>query len=318
MDELIILYLEGRASLQQQEELERWRQASEEHERRFREVEAVWALTGTRREIPRSAPAPESRDLLRPHVPSEHPAGRRARRRWLPGRAAAAAILVLALGVGYALWPDGEGDLRTAQFRAGPNELVTATLDDGSVARLAPGTTLEATMGPDQREVHLTGRAFFAVAHDSERAFRVRTAEGEVQVLGTRFEVDTRRGGFRLLVVDGRVALTTPGGTAELGAGELGESSADRPPSVSRVEVPEALLDWMGAWMAFEATPLHRVAREIQVRLGVEIEITDPDVAERTVSGWFGEDEGDEVISMICRVADLQCEFGDGRVRIEG
>lgn len=316
MDELIILEIEGRATPDQLDELRRWRSASEEHARRYQEIAALWALSGVREEIEPSHEVPSSGAILRPRMEGVHRPRRRIR--WLRRAAGVAAVLIIGIGLGH--FPQrrvATDEVVTAEFRAGPNELATAVLQDGSVARLAPNTTLRATMGNEGREVHLDGRAFFAVARDPDRPFRVRTAGGEARVLGTRFEVDTRRNGLRLLVVDGRVALSAGGVEVKLGAGEMGEAPASAPPSVIRVEVPEALLDWMGAWVAFEATPLWKVARELEARLGVQLEILDPEVASRAVSGWFDQSERDQMLSMICRVADVRCRAVGDLVQIE-
>jgi ferric-dicitrate binding protein FerR (iron transport regulator) len=206
-----------------------------------------------------------------------------------------------------------------AEFRTGPNELSTVVLDDGTMVRMAPSSRLTVALEPDKREARLDGRAFFAVTPDPERPFDVRTNGGVVvRVLGTRFELQSKRGrtGARLLVLDGKVALSTPAGRSDLVAGDLAVTSPSAPQSIRRVDEPERLLEWMGAWVAFEGTPLHRVVRELEVRLGVPIAIADPSVGERTVIGWFAHEKPEEVIEMVCRVADVDCRWVDGGVVI--
>jgi len=317
MDELIILEIEGRATPDELDELGRWRAAAPANEERYQEVRALWALTGMRREIHSGLEPPSAAEVL---GRTRRPARRRGFGGRLAGGAAAiAASLVLALGIGQ-IWSGGQIGTPTAlaaEFRTGPNELMTAVLDDGSVARLAPNTTLTVTMVEGGREAQLEGRAFFAVSHDPDRPFRVHTSEGDVTVLGTRFEVDTARSSLRLLVVDGAVSLSASGTETELTGGDLGESTAEGPPVVTRVEVPEALLDWMGTWMAFEATPLYRVAQELEVRLGIHVQIADAGISQRTFSGWFSEQDRDRMLEMICRVAELRCTRVDDVVVME-
>lgn len=315
MDELIILEIEGRANSQQIQELRRWREASEEHERRYEEIRALWFLSKPAVEDEEAGPVPSAREVLGPALWRER-VKPSSRRRWLWAAAAAALILISAGSMGDVLLP-GSGEGEPSLFRSGPNELVTAVLEDGTVARLAPGTTLRTHMNEDVREAELEGRAFFAVSRDEDRPFRVTTSEGTARVLGTRFELDTRRSGLRLLVVDGRVAVGQDH-EVELGAGELAHLRSDAPVQVTAVEAPEELLDWMGAWVAFESTPLQRVAAELEVRLGVEIEIVDDSVADRTLTGWFAEEDRDEMLLMVCRVADVRCERVNDHVRIEG
>lgn len=319
MDELIIRAIEGHATPEELEELNRWRDASRDHEERYREIQAVWALTSVRQELDTEREVPSARTLLQPTVVPPKAERRHEVRRWLRPAMAAAIALLLGVGIAHLATTPGSPDGSTvAEFRAGSVEPTTAVLEDGTIVRLAPDSRLEVALGDDARSVQLEGRAYFVVAHDPDKPFEVRTRNGDVRVLGTRFEVDARRNEFRLLVVDGRVALTAGGTEAELGAGELGRATAGSPPSVTRVDTPEALLDWMGAWVAFESTPLHRVARELEVRLGVRIQIVDPSIAERTVSGWFAEEDREDIVDMICRVADVRCTADGAQVLVEG
>jgi transmembrane sensor len=307
MDELILLELEGGATAEQREILLRWRRASEEHERRYQELRATWLLLGRRDEIDVGLQIPTVEGLFR------HAAGRAQRQgrrwpRWMNRVSAIAAVLVIGLGVGFAAWLSrGTARVVTAEFRSGSDEPTTAALRDGSVVRLAPGATLRVVLGRHDRVAHLEGRAFFAVAPDPDRPFYVRTTHGVTRVLGTRFEVDAGGDGLRLLVVDGRVALVAGSVETELGAGEMARVSAESPPEITRVEEPEALLDWMGAWVAFEATPLWKVVRDLEIRLGIAVQIADSAIAERTVSGWFAHEDRGRMLSMICRVADVRC-----------
>ncbi len=317
MDELIILQLQGRASPEELRELRRWRAVSETHEGRYQEIRALWELYGRREEVDPHLRIPSGRELLRPKLESEG-RGRSRRRRWLAAAAAVAAIVASGVVLRRsAVVPNAPARPATVDFRTGPSELRTAVLSDGSVARLGPNTTLRATFAGDRRDVRLEGRAFFAVAHDPARPFRVHTAAGEAEAMGTRFEVDARRSDLRVLVVDGTVALTSGDVRAKLGAGEEADASGGAPPTVSRVAVPEASLGWMGPWMAFESTPLRRVARELEVRLGVTIAIADPRLADRTLTGWFGEEDKARIVSMICRVADVRCTRSGDLIRIE-
>lgn len=315
MDELILLSLEGHATPDQEQELTRWRAASPTNEFRFQELRAVWVLTGMRTEIDRDEAPPTVAEILSRRG---KPGVRSRRRPWWVAAACAAAIAFVAIqGDWLARFTNRAGLATAGEYHTGPNELRTAVLADGSVARLGPNTTLRVWMTENRREAEIDGRVFFAVARDESRPFRIYTSEGEVQVLGTRFELDTTRDQIRLMVVDGRVALTAGGASTELIAGELAEAARDRVPTVTRVDSPEERLDWMGAWMAFESTPLWRVAREIEVRLGIRVEIADSALGERTFSGWFSERDREQLLAMICRVAELTCTTGDGVVRMD-
>jgi transmembrane sensor len=326
-DEYIVLAMTGRASGDDLDQLDRWRKMSHENERHYQEFVALWRLTGAHPSAQLHGEIPTATDLLEstrgPYRFRAHPprADRVRRTSWgSRWRAAAvAAAVVVTLGLVYLTAARSASRVALAEFRTGPNELSTVVLDDGTMVRMAPSSRLTVALEPDKREARLDGRAFFAVTPDPERPFDVRTHGGVVvRVLGTRFDLHSKRGraGARLLVLDGKVALSTPAGRSDLVAGDLAVTSPSAPQSIRRVDEPERLLEWMGAWVAFEGTPLHRVVRELEVRLGVPIAIADPSVGERTVIGWFAHEKPEEVIEMVCRVADVDCRWVDGGVVI--
>lgn len=103
-------------------------------------------------------------------------------------------------------------------------------LADGSEAYLSPGSRLVFTSAPinGKRIVVLEGEAFFKVVHDEKHPFVVQTAECDVAVLGTEFNVACYAGEVpAVTLVKGGVlvkdkegkheTLLTPGNQARLG-----------------------------------------------------------------------------------------------------
>jgi transmembrane sensor len=319
LDEQIIRYLTGESTPRQRAEVEKWRASAPENEQRFREVAAVWRLTGEHTEVPSGAAVP-TRDAVfrveeegsgvtpmgRPSWAGEREDARRRWRRWGAVAAALAAALVVGLGVGRFTAAPGSG--MGLEFHTDPGQMTTATLSDGTVVRLAPSSRLRITGERGVRDVWLEGRAFFSVAHDPDEPFVVRGPAGETRVLGTRFDVENRGQELRLLVLEGRVALDAPAGAVEVTAGQLAEVRGGGVPSVMAVDDPESMVAWLGVFMAFESTPLGQVARELESRLGIEVVFTDPGLATRTVTGWFGQEVRDEVVPILCRIAGVTCE----------
>jgi len=228
---------------------------------------------------------------------------------WVGYGVAVAAGLVLAF-LGLRSWgargrPGAA--LATVESAVGPGRVVAMTLSDGTFLRAAQGTSLEFPAEAGQREVVLDGTAFFAVAPGSE-PFVVRTAEGELRVMGTRFEVRSGSGELRVVVVEGTVELSGPGGEAELGAGQVATVRRGGPPEVATVEDVWALLDWPSGLLAFQRTPLGDVAGQLERHFGVDVRIEDSVVAARRVTGSFRDDSLDEVVGAVCAVTGIRCE----------
>jgi transmembrane sensor len=314
VDDLIIRFLQDKATTAEVEQLREWRQRAIGNERHYREVARVWRLTETARRGPTVSKAPAAAELIAGGAGS--PRRVLVRRSW-PVPVAVAALLLAALGLGR-LWNEVRADTAFAatELITGAEELVTARLGDGSVVRLAPGSRLRITDRKGHREVWLDGQAFFAVASRPE-PFLVRTRVGEALVLGTRFSVGVREDSLQLMVVEGRVALSASGERVEIAAGQASHVVPGSAPRVETVRDPGRYLAWMDAVLVFESAPLREVVREIERRYVVRVELRDSMLAERTVTARFTQESLDDVLSIVCRVVGARCSVHGLVVNIE-
>lgn len=325
MEKLILLVLQGSASQMEEDELSRWRGESEENERLYQQFARVWALTDGGNELVTPGAVPDVREVIRRAEGSDSvvvslPSRVRARsdNRRLAARAAAAAALIL-FGFAIAeLRPEPPMSLGFGadEFVTGASETATVGLRDGTVIRLAPDSRLRLTGGAGERQVSLTGRAYFAVAKQEGRPFRIRTAAGDVTVLGTRFDLETEREDLRLVVVEGRVAVSARGREAAVEAGEVSRVVEGTLLPVAQVPDVQSIVEWKGNFLAFQNTPLLDAAREIERQYGVQIEITTSELAERTITTWLSDRSLEEVLRIVCAVAVAECSMSDGVVTV--
>lgn len=85
-------------------------------------------------------------------------------------------------------------------------------LSDGTIVHLNAGTSLRYPVQfvkNQNRQVFLTGEAFFEVSKDKKHPFTVNTQEVNVEVLGTKFNVDTYTDNISsdIVLVEGKVSL---------------------------------------------------------------------------------------------------------------
>ncbi len=222
--------------------MQAWRRESSRNEAKYQDLVRVLALAGRVREAVDAGPAPTLAQLRArsEEVPLEIQKRIRARperrpvwrRRWV---AAAAAIVVL--GVAISEVRPGPG---AEQFIADQSGSTTVNLRDGSVVRLAPGSRMRLLERAGGRGVFLKGRAFFAVARDTERPFRIQTSAGEVTVLGTRFDLAAENEDLHLVVLEGRVEVAAGGGRTEVTAGQTVEVLNGALLPVTQVADPQA------------------------------------------------------------------------------
>lgn len=313
IDEIITMYLSGDVMTPEQSfELDSWIAASADNRTQLEQMRTTWQTLGQRSvALPAFHEVDTSERLPRRSSVVGH-ISRWRRPVWVTaGLAAALVVFMLQRSV-------RTSELEGAQhFATTSGQTSNVRLDDGTVVRLAPGSRLDVTAGSGGRDVQLTGQAFFAVTHQAGRAFRVHTLSGDVKVIGTRFNVNSDGARTDLVVVDGRVELSAGTQRVEVVGGQV--SHAERGDVAPAVAVPNVYsrLGWMSGTMLFNATPLSRVADEIEHRFGVRVEV-DSSLGEHTVTAVFNDRQLPDVLDVVCRIVDASCNSvpDSGLVRI--
>jgi transmembrane sensor len=198
-----------------------------------------------------------------------------------------------AAAAGAALYLSGQGEV----FETGVGELRRASLSDGSTISLNTETRVRVQIDDAERRILLDrGQAFFNVAHDPSRPFRVFVGSEEVRALGTAFEVRRVGNRMRVILEEGVVALyrgevstvlraeTTP--DLVLQPGQAAELTPAQIVQVDAVDLRRS-----GAWrygqMIFDAEPLAAAVAEINRYHRRKIVLNDPALGDIAISGVF-------------------------------
>jgi len=322
VDDLIIRVLGGIASPFEEERLRRWREESPDNDATFRELARVWELTAPEGlpEVPRipDIDAIIARADAQPAHPAASPPASSPARRIPTFRRGwwilAASVAALSLGVQLMR---ARGPEPVASYQAPGDQTLTVNLRDGSFVRLAAGARLQEWDEASGRQVSLEGRAFFAVAKDSGRPFRVRTLAGQVRVLGTRFELRSEAGSLRAVVVEGRVEVSNEEGTVEVEAGDMALARPGAPPSTTTPADLYGLLDWPQGLLVFQGTPLRQVAQEVTRYFGRPLTVQGETIEDRRITAWFQGESFDEVADALCQAAGAVCRGENGGIAME-
>ena len=198
--------------------------------------------------------------------------------------AAAAVIIVAAVGVGVWRYVGTSQPSRMIEHVAANGERKTIQLDDGSSATLNGGSRLREAGG--QRDVFLEGEAFFDVKHDSARPFRVHAGQGVIEDVGTKFNVRAYSPSVEVAVAEGSVTLAgdkTTSSPLPLTAGQTAVLDSTGVPRRLGQSI-EHFIGWTVGDLVLENVTLRDAALELERAYGGRVVVRDSALARRTVS----------------------------------
>jgi len=210
--------------------------------------------------------------------------------------ASVALALLLVSGVSLPGLKSGGSAFATA---VGENR--TVQLADGSTVVLGGNSRIEVTLSDKVRRIELArGEAFFTVAKDAARPFKVHAGNATVVAVGTEFNV--RRGADRVVVevVEGRV-LVEPASDlvpalllrhfrpklvpVKVGAGEETTVGSAAVEPVTRIPDVAAATSWQSGRLAFRLEPLRYVLEDVNRYAPKPIVLGDSEIGNLKVTG---------------------------------
>ena len=172
---------------------------------------------------------------------------------------------------------------RPQEYQTAYGETLSLTLPDQTVVTLGANSHLH-TPGRwpflDNREVRLTGEAYFDVKKrltgaSSRQPFRVFTQQLTIDVLGTRFNVNTYRGRTSVLLDEGQVRLREndqPAKTVLLRPGQIAQWQAtSRNIAIQLVRNASDLTAWKQNRLVFHDASLNELSQRIQEVYGIAL-----------------------------------------------
>jgi transmembrane sensor len=176
-----------------------------------------------------------------------------------------------------------------AQELTGAGEVRSVTLDDGTRVTLAPDSAVSFDIGDKDRSAHLLrGRAYFDVAHDESRPFRVMADDTVVTVLGTAFEVDGVSADAAVAVRRGIVAVDYAGHGPRtvLHRGETVSLAADGHAQRGAMRA-ERVAGWVDGRMFVKDRPVGEVLDALRPWYGGYMVVRGAGLASRRVTGIY-------------------------------
>ncbi len=206
------------------------------------------------------------------------------------GMLAGGVLAVLLLAGGYQMMPAAQLFLTSPQTYAAPTDTMSELqLDDGSVITLAGGAEIAVRQtGHDRDLVLKRGTIFAHVAPDKDRPFRIEAGDGEVTVLGTRFEVSLKPSVVRVTVEQGHVRFGRNrwfGTSVDLTAAQAAALTGDRIDRQMNPIPQGGTARWRSEWVEYDNASLRQVVADLESLSPVPIHIRDEGLARQRISG---------------------------------
>lgn len=226
-----------------------------------------------------------------PVMPAAQPEPVAPSRRWTPPRprirhvAAGVCLAALAWLVAPIVLLQAQAD-----FITDSKSQAEIRLEDGSMVRLGPGSALRAQVSATGRQVTLyAGEAFFEVAPDPDRPFRVDAEGTRVTVLGTGFNVRIGERDTDVAVKHGRVRVEhgEPNAANELlTSGQWVRMSAGAPAARGEMS-PDVVGSWSRTRLVAVDRPLSDVIEDLRRRYAGRIVLLGDAPQDLSVTGIF-------------------------------
>jgi ferric-dicitrate binding protein FerR (iron transport regulator) len=232
--------------------------------------------------------------------------GKQKVKRFIPYWAyTAAASIAVIFGLFYFL------NLATT-FSTGFGEQLAISLPDGSEVILNAKSTLEYNEKNWQKEriTYLSGEAYFKVKKGS--SFKVISKDGEVKVLGTKFNIKANKGFYQVICYEGKVQVTNQKEKAILTKGLAYRKSSNK---VENFNLVETTPSWIEGESTFNSVPLEQVIIALENQYNIKIKYNKVDVKQH-FTGSFSHKNIEIALRTVFSTMEIKYSFDNEKTII--
>jgi len=155
------------------------------------------------------------------------------------------------------------------------SKVIDITLSDGSRIWLNAASSItypSSFMG--DREVTLTGEAYFAVAHDTRHPFRVKVGSEIVEDIGTEFNINAYKDepAMQTTLVQGAVKITVDKENKMLKPGQQAAVNSNRAIAVSDAVDLDQVTAWKNGYFYFKSSDIQSIMRQVSRWYDVDVQ----------------------------------------------
>lgn len=185
---------------------------------------------------------------------------------------------------------------------------INLELSDGTVVWLNSRSTIQypASFAGKNRTIHLNGEAYFEVTHNAHKPFIVETTKGNVEVLGTKFNLEAYadKNSFVTSLMEGSVKVTSGNNELLIKPDEMAilEHGKLRVTPIEDYNVYR----WKEGLICFRDETFVNIMNKFETCYGVTIKIENQKVLNSRYTGKFRQSDG---ISYALRVLQKDVKF---------
>ena len=284
-----------------------WHESSEENQKLYKRIKTLWDnLPVTNKQIEFNESA--AREKIISKIQRQHGSEIISKARfWIP----AAASVLLLLGIWYITQKPGVNGPEPVSYHTLQNEVNDIVLPDGSELWLNENSSLELPNSFDKRQkkVKLKGEAYFEVARNEEKAFKVFAGRTTTKVVGTSFYLKSYDKEKVLLIVNnGKVKFyknLQPQKGIVFSAGDKGEYFDATNEIIKEKNNNVNYLSWKTGILTFSDTPLSEVCSILTDHFKVPVKSNLEDSA-FSITGTFNNENLEDILATISLTLDIK------------
>ncbi|MGQ8335140.1 FecR family protein [Sunxiuqinia sp. A32] len=304
IDDVLLKYLQRKASPGDLEELEKWRSQNAENKRTLTDYFQIWMLSSLYKKKKPQVSFQETWEIINKRS-SLTPIVRLNYKRVLQY----AAIVILVLNIGW--WSSNyfystEDHLQQIHISADQASNSIVTLPDQTVVYLRKGSSMnyDSKFLSGNRNVELVGEGYFEVTKDAKHPFIVHTENSEIKVLGTKFNVLAESGSSicQTTLIEGKVQFETSSGKKYLlKPNQQIEFNASANSIQMRDVETELFTAWKDGKVVFRNETLGAITKKLEKMYSVQFVFKTPELAtDHSFTGSFHKETSiGEVIKML-------------------
>ncbi|MDD4753186.1 MAG: FecR family protein [Desulfitobacteriaceae bacterium] len=241
---------------------------------------------------------------------------------------AASIVFIISLGVGSLEYYEYlENKKYSTEEVVSSANIQKILLSDGSIVWLKPNSSMKYPKNfkkKEERIVSITGEALFEIEKDPGRPFIVHSGELTTKVLGTSFNINARDENIEVVVLTGKVSVTSNYNNNEVVLQSQDKAlynviSKELAKEQKQTAKPIIANITRGTEydMKFEDTSLKVVIQKIEKKFEVVIKLEDESLYENIITADLTSQSLDKTLDIISKVLSTEYKINDSKITLK-